>query len=383
MRRALIQALQLETTAQWLDRILPAQDLLGVLQAQLQKRFSDIERVRLANSNPRVFVAVKHHNWEQAGLIDSWADVAETVAWDWSDQFDQHAADWHKTQKQAFNRALLKHVTEAHATKPLTHFFSYLSGRWVYPQTVEQIGRLGIITINFSFDDSHRYWGKRRQGLWTGIASIAPAYDLNITAQNPADTAKYRLSGARALYLPPGGNPQAFSNLVATEKRYFASFVGQCYGVRREFVSYLRAAGIEVHTWGKGWPEGSVNQQEMLEIYAASQIILGFGYVGSSRKRTAIKGRDFEIPLTGSAYMTSFNQELGMQFEDSKEILMYRNPAHAVKLLESLRNSPEELTQIGKAGKKKALEKHTWQKRWEHTLSTLRNALYQGTTRNS
>ncbi|RMG32760.1 MAG: hypothetical protein D6720_12715, partial [Gammaproteobacteria bacterium] len=230
MRRALVQLLRLESSARWLGPLLPEQAIEDELKRHFAQRFTPEQRLRLHEQPPRVFVAVKHHNWEQAGLIDSWAEVAETVPWDWGDQYDQHAADWYARGKPAFNEALYRRVAQAHAERPLTHFFGYLSGRWVYPETIRRIGELGIITLNFGFDDSHRFWGKYRDGQWTGNAGIARAFDLNITAQDPADVVKFRLAGARALYLPPGGNPKAFANLPKVDKRYFVSFVGQCYG---------------------------------------------------------------------------------------------------------------------------------------------------------
>ena len=367
MWRALVQILQLESSAHWLDRLLPKQDLQAVLRQHFRTRFSGAERQRIASAAPRVFIAVKHHNWEQAGLVDSWADVAETVPWDWGDRYDQHSADWHAVGKRAFNEELYQRVAAAHAKRPLTHFFSYLSGRWLYPRTIERIGDLGIVTINFSFDDSHRFWGKRREGIWTGIATIARAYDLNITAQDPADVIKYRLSGARALYLPPGGNPSTFADLPKVSKRYFASFVGQCYGVRREYIDYLRKHGIDVHTWGMGWPEGPVSHPEMLEIYAASHVILGFGFVGSSRRRTAVKGRDFEIPLTGTAYADLF--------EEGREILFYKTPQDACRLLAQMTGAEYQLAHIGSQGKARALREHTWSRRWEHLLNKIGEAL--------
>ena len=374
MRRALIQLLRLETSARWLGRLLPEQNLDTVLRRHFAQRFSPEQRQRLREQPPRVFVAVKHHNWEQAGLIDSWAEVAETVPWDWGERYDQHAPDWHEKAKDAFNREVFERVEVAHRERSLTHFFSYLSGRWLYPDTIRRIGELGIITINFSFDDSHRFWGKQRRGLWTGIASIAPAYDLNITAQDPADVAKYRMVGARALYLPPGGNPRAFANPPTVEKRYFVSFVGKCYGVRKEYIDYLRYHGIDVYVRGEGWPEGPVSHEEMLEIYAASHIILGSGFIGNGRHVAAVKGRDFEAPLTGTTYMTTYNNILSDLFCEGNEILFYRSKDDALRILTNS-EIVSRIMDIGSAGKKRALRDHTWKSRWHQTLQKIKRNL--------
>jgi len=375
MRSLVPQLLRLETTTRWLDPLLPRYSVEETLRHHLAQRLSPADRERIATSPPRVFVSVKHHNWEQAGLIDSWAEVAETVPWDWGAQYDQHAPDWYQKGKPAFNEELYERVAAAHRERPLTHFFGYLSGRWVYPETIRRIGKLGIVTLNFGFDDSHRFWGKYRHGQWTGNAGIAKEFDLNITAQDPADVTKFRLLGARALYLPPGGNPRAFANLPQVEKRYFVSFVGKCYGVRKDYIDYLRRHGIDVHVRGEGWPEGPVTHEEMLEIYAASHVILGFGFTGNSRRKTAVKGRDFEIPLTGTPYLTSYNPTLGRFFSEGEEILFYRNCARLLALLRRLKGTTALLHEIGQAGQRRSASEHTWTHRWQTLLDALAKGL--------
>lgn len=369
MHPVLVHILQLETSARWFRPLLTDQNTQDDLRRHFAKRFTPEQRQRLREQPPRVFVAVKHHNWEQAGLIDSWADIAEAVPWDWGDQYDQHASDWYTQGKPAFNEELYQRVAEVHAQKPLTHFFSYLSGRWAYPETIRRIGALGIITLNFGFDDSHRFWGKYRNGQWTGNAGIARAFDLNITAQDPADVVKFRLTGARALYLPPGGNPDAFANLPKIEKRHLVSFVGQCYGVRKDYIDYLRQHGIDVYVRGEGWPGGSVSHEEMLEIYAASHIILGFGFTGHSRRKTAVKGRDFEIPLTGIPYLTTWNPVLAQHFREGKEIMFFRDPDHLLNILRQSAEQIDEFARIGRAGQRRALMQHQWRHRWSQALS--------------
>lgn len=375
MRSTLIQLLRLETSIRWLDHLLPKQNLNVLLRRHFTQRFTLEQRQRLCEQPPRVFVAVKHHNWEQAGLIDSWTKVAGAVPWDWEEQYGQHASNWYQKGKPAFNEELYERVAATHREQPLTHFFGYLSGRWVYPETIHRIGKLGIITLNFGFDDSHRFWGKYRCGQWTGNAGIARAFDLNLTAQDPADVAKFRLLGARVLYLPPGGNPRAFADLPQVEKRYFVSFIGKCYGIRKRYIDHLRRHGIDVHVRGEGWPDGPVSHEEMLEIYAASHVILGFGFTGNSRRKTAVKGRDFEIPLTGTPYLTSWNPLLAQHFHEGDEVLFYRDRSDLVRILHQWRDYPETLASIGQAGQRRARAEHDWAQRWHQVLDRLQQSL--------
>ena len=44
------------------------------------------------------------------------------------------------------------------------------------------------------------------------------------------------------------------------------------------------------------------SQEKMLEVYNNSLVTLGFGYIGKTNL-VGLKGRDFEVPLTGTAYL--------------------------------------------------------------------------------
>lgn len=344
-----------------------SRDNLSNLQITIRNssRFGE-EKLKSLDLN-KAFIAVKNVNWEKAGLVDSWNQVLPYVHWDWGNDYDQYSSDWHSHGKPAYNRELLERVHQAHKGG-VDLFFSYLSGRWVYPETIEKIKDMGIYTINLGFDDRHSFWGQKESGQWTGTASIAACYDLNLTLQDPRDVQKYQRIGATALYTLPGGNEKAFYPVEALTKDIPVSFIGQPYGIRREFMDLLLQNGIEFQGFGKGWPSGMIESEEMLKIYSRSLITLGFGYVGSSRTETGLKGRDFEIPLTGCAYMTTYNQQLAACFKDGEEILFYHNKRDFIEKISYYLERPEALLEIGRRGRERALSSHLWSSRWSALL---------------
>jgi len=379
MHPLFIQIARLEKTAKyftWANKGLRSHSQLS---EHLKKKLDATTNNLITNGKSRIFIAVKNINWEKAALVDTWKNIADFEHWDWGDTYDQHSANWYNEKKLKFNTELLARVAQSHKKKPFTHFFSYLSGRWLYPDTIKKINALGIITINFSFDDAHRFWGKKKQGIWTGVASIAKFFDLNVTAQQESDQVKYSLVGARSIYVPPGGNAQAFNIQHDNKKKCFVSFVGQNYGARSAFINYLRENNIEVCTFGLGWPEGPVTHSQMLDIYSSSFVVLGFGYTGTSYNptKTALKGRDFEIPFTGTAYLTSFNKDLADHFTENEEMLFYRSKEDALKLLQSYMDTPEKLISIGENGKQKALANHQWEDRWKFILKYIHDSIKQ------
>ena len=136
-------------------------DTLYNLLPEKKILFSAIERLR---EDPSVFIAVKNINWEKTGLVDSWKNLAPYIHWDWGEKYDQNSSDWEETGKPLFNQELLDRIFDAHKNSKINMFFSYLSGRWVYPETIGKIRKEGIFTVNLGFDDYHRFWGRKENG---------------------------------------------------------------------------------------------------------------------------------------------------------------------------------------------------------------------------
>lgn len=335
------------------------------------------ERQRLGElgqlpERPRVFIAVKNTNWEQAGLVDSWQGLADTIHYDWGDNFDQNAANWFSHGRDAFGEALFQQVAAAHRQQPVDIFFSYLSGRWVSREAIERIGQLGIVTVNYDFDDSRKFWNSRKHGIYTGSAEIASAFDLCVSAQSSSNVGKYAAIGANPLFLPAGGNDAVFASVEpALERGVPVSFIGQNYGEREAWIEALEAAGVAVTKRGLNWPDGPLTLDEMLALYSTSLLTIGFGFIGKSRQ-VGLKGRDFEVPMTGCAYLTTYNEELANYFEAGVEILFYRTQQELQEIARYYISRPKEAIAIGLAGRKKALDSHRWEHRWGALLEVIR-----------
>lgn len=323
-------------------------------------------------NRPRIFIAVRQVNWEKTGLVDSWNGLADVVHYDWGEKYDQYSRDWQKRDKYLFNKELLERVKTEHLKRPLQIFFSYLCRRSVFLQTIKQISEMGIITVNISFDDTLSSRGKKKSGNWTRETEIAPAFDACITCQNRSDILKYLKMGANPIFFPPGGNHSFWaSNSPAPKRTIPVSFIGQNYGRRERIIKMLRKEGMPVATYGMGWPKGEISREEMLEIYSNSLLALGFGYI-SNTDLLGFKGRDFEVPLTGVAYLTTYHEALARCFLPDKEMIFYANKEDLLRKIKYYLGHPEEAVEIGLAGRKKALAEHTWEHRWQEILGVCR-----------
>ncbi|MDZ7817343.1 MAG: glycosyltransferase [Aliarcobacter sp.] len=71
----------------------------------------------------------------------------------------------------------------------------------------------------------------------------------------------------------------------------------------------------------------------MIEIFNKSKIVLGFSTVGKNDNIFILKGRDFEVPLTGSFYITGYHNELKEYFELGIDIETYTSKENLLEKL--------------------------------------------------
>ena len=78
-----------------------------------------------------------------------------------------------------------------------------------------------------------------------------------------------------------------------------------------------------------------------------------------------LKGRDFEIPMSGGLYLNQDNPELSLVYNVGKEILTYKDEKDCAQKIKWLLENPDEADKIRKAGRERALKGHSWERRFE------------------
>ncbi len=372
VRLRLIEPVQLLSEADVRRHYLSHDTCVAQIRTMLSERRARGEIPASLPTQPRVFIAVRQVNWELSALVQPWTAVADVVHYDFGKEFDPRDPDWDRRGRPAFGRVLVERVREEHADRSVDIFFSYLSGQWVAREVIREIRDLGIITINCDFDDVYLFWAYHKAGHFTGSAEIAPEFDVCMAAQSEASVGKYAAIGARPLFSPPGGNPAIFGpRAPPVDRPIGVNFIGSRYGRRARTISRLRRSGIPVVVRGKGWPEGSVTQEEMLRIYQNSLVSLGFGYIADT-DHVGLKGRDFEVPLSGSAYLASYSPELATCFTEDQEILFYNHEDDLIAQVKYYLAHPEAAKAIGLAGRERAMREHTWEHRWRAMIDLCR-----------
>jgi len=313
--------------------------------------------------NLNILAIYHHYNWENESLKPSLEKFGKVRHYDWFEKFNHQRKDWLKSIRSKMNADLIQCVKKWIKEDDLDFIFSYLSGELVTPDTMSQIAALGVPMVNLCLNDKEAFVGKIRGDLAMGARDISRYFDLCWTSTEDA-LEKYCVEGALPVYLPEGANPDIHKP-YDVDKTIDVSFVGQCYGNRPEIIKKLKASGINVEVFGYGWPNGPLSTQEMVKMYSRSKINLGFGGIVGHKDTYCLKGRDFEIPMSGGLYLTEYQPELERFYTPGEEIFTYTSFDDLVAKIRFLLANTEKAEATRKKGFERSRREHSWEKRFE------------------
>jgi spore maturation protein CgeB len=288
------------------------------------------------------------------------------------------------------SEALVSQVRKSHAEQPIDLFFSYFYNACVEPGVIRQIGSLGIMTTNWFCNASYQFHL---------VSEIAPEYHFCLVPEK-FRLEDYRRAGANPIHCQEAGNPDIYHPYPESE-RYDAGFVGQAYGERPDIIGSLVAQGVSVNVWGHGWENfagrrpslnplrlgrrnhipripgrfigGILTDEEMVRTFSRTRVNLGFAacWTTWTERVTQIRLRDFEIPMSGGFYLTEHQDELEEFFEIDSEIACYRNKDELLEKIRFYLNRSDLRERIRKAGRRRCLSDHTWEKRFEAAFNQM------------
>ena len=308
-----------------------------------------------------LFVAFGLFDWEEI-LFEAFKPFGKVTTFEWVGRgFDLNINDWIE-RRAAMNEAMLVVFREANARRPVDAVIGYMSGHNTLPSTLRSMADEGAAIFNFSLDDKLDLAEPMPDGILRSPLGLAKVVDLSLTS-DPASKLKYGVHGGLAAFHPEAANPDIHRPYdVAFE--HDVTFVGAHYGFRPHFIDRLRALGIDIAAYGRGWPAGAIPLDKMVEMYSRSRINLGFGGIGHSRRLMCLKGRDFEVPMAGGLYLTQHNPDLELVFEIGREVVTYTDEADCAAKIRMLLADPTKADAIRKAGRERSMRDHTYDVRW-------------------
>jgi spore maturation protein CgeB len=300
--------------------------------------------------------------------------------------FDEVMRQW---GRETMNVKLLEAAEEM---KPDICFFMLFTDE-VKRETIRKLSdRKGSQTLNWFADDHWRFHGFSR--FW------APLFHWVVTTDKYS-VERYRRIGCRNVIKSQWGFNHRIYRRSDVPQDHDVTFVGQAHSSRRRFAGALERAGVHVEFWGKGWNNGRLKQNEMIELFSRTRINLNFadssfgfrlkpivktvlsrradgtytvqaprqilGNVSTlfDGKHPQIKGRNFEIPGSGGFLLTQQVDGIEEYFIPGREIALFHSENDLTEKVQFFLKNEGERESIRQAGYERALKDHTFQKRFE------------------
>lgn len=283
--------------------------------------------------------------------------------------------------RREMNRQLVEQVQEE---GPDLVFFFLFEDEFD-PATVDAITSR-VPTFNWFADDQWRFeiYSKRWAKHFTLVSTTDP------DALN-----RYHSYGIRNVILTQWACNHNLYRPIPVEQDIDVSFVGQRHGDRGRYIQRLHDSGRSVQTWGYGWPNGRLTQDDMISTFSRTKVNLNLSNASRPNiasalltlaKQSAIdrklptsselsaavavrpdqvKGRNFEIPGCRGMLLTSAVRGLEEFFEIGREIEVFRNPEELLEKCNYYVSNTEERRRVAEAGYSRTLSEHTYAHRFQ------------------
>jgi len=258
--------------------------------------------------------------------------------------------------KKKMNKEILK---LARSEKP-DYVFHITYRDEISLKTLKRLNQEGNKVVGW-FSDDHWRFDKYSKFLAKNLfCSITTSKEAFI---------KYKRNNLNVIKSQWASNPKYYHPVPAVEK-YDVSFAGQKYGPREKILEYLRENDISVDVFGKGWGN-YVPFDKIISVFSNSKININISASSLDPKIKQIKGRIFEVPMCGGFLLTDYVDGLEEYFDIEKEIVGYEDEEDLLSKIKYYLKNDVEREEIAKNGYRAALERNTWNIRFNHIFKEL------------
>ncbi len=184
---------------------------------------------------------------------------------------------------------------------------------------------------------------------------------------------RHRALGRAADYLAEGFDPACHRPLPdASRERQRIVFVGTHEPLRAATLESLSDLGLA--TCGPGWPRGPLYGDDFVRAFSNADIALNihqfFGEAPpEGRYGTGANRRVFELAGIGTVQLCDAKADIGRNFVEDREIVLFRNIGELREKARWLLGVPEVRRTIAARARERALAEHTWRHRLEELLA--------------
>lgn len=281
-------------------------------------------------------------------------------------------------QDEKMNKTLLCKVNQFRPDVMLV-----LMGDGIFPETLDEIKKLGVITANWFTDTAI---DPRRERV-TFIKNISSHYDYFFVYDNIAVLDSIKIDSPCVESIPLACDPEIHKSIICTEqeKKEYGSqicFVGSLDLTRENLLVSL--TDFDLGIWGNWQKENPalmrfykrkhVYFEEATKIYNASDITLDVHiFFGTNNKAYDINPRVFEAAGCGAFVITNENQYLPEYFKIDEEIVCYKDKQELKDKIKYYLDHPDLRKKIAQNAQQRAYRNHTYEKRLQKIISTIEN----------
>lgn len=237
--------------------------------------------------------------------------------------------------------------------------------------------RFGSYIVNIGMDDKHAYAIGIKEGKWRGTIELAGVVDLHLTAAFDMIRVLQRY-GINAKFFPEASCERTFFPDSEAKRNIDVLFIGQEYGLRKKYIDYLRKRSVRVTVFGRGTQNGPIANAQINSAYNHAKLVLGFGYILGAQKWRSLKLRDFDVPMSGSVYLTTKNSELDRLYRTGRDIECFQDPQSLYETVVELLGDEERMARIRASGRIRAINWHTWTGRFRMMENYIRKKIGAG-----
>jgi spore maturation protein CgeB len=373
----------------------------------------------------KILTVLESNSWADYHLAGSLEDMGHDVTRFF---YGAGVGEFYGRQRSAEqaekNAALYQLARELAKNGQLDFIFCYVYDDFLLPDTARRLAALDVPMTNLNVDMVNQWYRQIRTAKY--FTRMLCAHHDNIKSMK-----RY---GATPIYFPMAGRIPPERAVNTFELHAPVTFVGTPAPYRKRVISYLHQAKIPLAVYGKFWNEHRVaradrNREKMLSdlrhygwprlraegigsllrvlktrmnpsardvTYAqvCGSILHGFVPDGAMTRLfreskinlgmtrmigedpfapgvCQVKLRDFEVPLAGGFYLVEKAPEYELLFEFDKEVVTWRNPSELCEKIAYFLEHEDKRLSIAAAGRQRALQEHTWDRRFESLFDEL------------
>jgi spore maturation protein CgeB len=283
--------------------------------------------------------------------------------------FFESKLEWEKYR--ALNSAKLKlFFDSSYVEDDINILFLYVSEFHIDPDCILAFKLKNVIIVHFNWDDRLHYTSKHK-GQSVGVKKVAKAADFNLTmAVGPMS--RY-VSDAASVFYWRGISASASIEAVLPHVEFNRIlFFGSRYGYRAQLIDYLTRKELPIDVFGSGWGTDFISYENLLYKIPRYALNLGVSTIGYTQGLSCVKGRDFEVPVSGGLYLTNHSLEIEQVYNSGKEILTYKSMDDCYRQATKVLENPLAFADIRRRGVVKA-QAFSWEARFNYLISLIQS----------